>query len=479
MDRRILVVDDCELTCQQLSLVLARPDRRIKVVTDGTEALERLVDGHFSLVLTDLRMGGRGIDGMDLIREIRQRDLPVTIIVMTAFASIDDAVEAMKLGAYDFLTKPIDPPRLELLVDRALADRQLLDEVNALREQHKQRFGFHNLLGKGPRMCEVFDRVARVASSSCSVLITGETGTGKELVAQALHHADATRAGTLVAVNCAALPGPLLESELFGHERGAFTGADRRRIGRFELASGGTLLLDEIGDLPLDVQAKLLRVLQDGTFQRVGGDETQAVNVRILAATNVDLQRAVEVGRFRRDLYYRLNVVAIDLPPLRERIEDLPLLVEHFLVRLTARGYPERRLARDTMSRLARYAWPGNVRELEHLLEQLVITSPSTQIEPDCLPAQIVSTREEPFHLDFDPERPLAEITEELTHRIESTYLRLVLDRYRGRIDRCAEHSGLSRRSISEKLRRYGIDKSNFKLGSRSRREPVLSEVAG
>lgn len=474
MDRRILVVDDCEATCQQLSLVLARPDRRIKVVTDGTEALERLVDGHFSLVLTDLRMDGRGIDGMDLIREIRQRDLPVTIIVMTAFASIDDAVEAMRLGAYDFLTKPIEPARLELLVERALADRQLLDEVTALREQNQERFAFHNLLGKGPAMAEVFDRVGRVASSACSVLITGETGTGKELVAQALHHADATRTGPIVAVNCAALPEPLLESELFGHERGAFTGAERRRLGRFELAAGGTLLLDEIGDLPLGVQAKLLRVLQDGTFQRVGGNETLEVNVRILAATNVDLQEAVGANRFREDLYYRLNVVAIDLPPLRERVEDLGLLVEHFLGRLLARGYPKRRLSREALSRLARYDWPGNVRELEHLVEQLVITAPDELVGAEALPPHIIATREEPLGLDFDLDRPLTEITEELTERIEAAYLRRVLDRYRGRIDRCAEHAGLSRRSISEKLRRYGIDKASFKPRQRLRRDLAL-----
>jgi two-component system, NtrC family, response regulator AtoC len=476
MDRRILVVDDCEFTCQQLSGILARPDRRIKVVTDGTEALERLVDGHFSLVLTDLRMDGRGIDGMDLIREIRQRDLPVTIMVMTAFASVDDAVEAMRLGAYDFLTKPIDPSRLEFLVERALADRQLIDEVAALRDQHKQRFGFHNLLGKSPVMRELFDRVARVASSPCSVLITGETGTGKELVAQALHHVDATRNGPLVAVNCAALPEPLLESELFGHERGAFTGADRRRLGRFEMAAGGTLFLDEIGDLPVSVQAKLLRVLQDGTFQRVGGNETLEVDVRILAASNTNLREGVASGRFREDLYYRLDVVSIELPALRDRIEDLGLLVEHFLARLVARGYPERRLSKDTMTRLACYAWPGNVRELEHLIEQLVITSPAPVIESCNLPPHIVSTREEPFVLAFDVNRPLFEITEELLERIESTYLRGMLTRFRGRIDRCAEHSGLSRRSISEKLRRYGIDKATFKSRPQPKRDLVLSK---
>ncbi|CAN5778219.1 sigma-54 dependent transcriptional regulator [soil metagenome] len=474
MDRRILVVDDSELTCQQLSQLLGRPDRRIKFVTDGTEALERLVDGKFSLVLTDLRMEGRGIDGLDLIREIRQRELPVTIIVMTAFGSIDTAVEAMKLGAYDYLTKPIEPDRLELLIERALSDRRLHDEVETLRQKFRQRFGFHNLLGKSPRMRDVFERVERVASAPCNVLITGETGTGKELVAQALHQADATRQGPLVAVNCAALPEQLLESELFGHEKGAFTGADRRKVGRFELADGGTLLLDEIGELPMGVQAKLLRVLQDGTFERVGGTEVLRVNARVLAATNLDLRAAVDAGRFREDLFFRLNVVSVELPPLRERMpDDLPLLVDHLLSRLQERSYPSKTFARETLSRLARYDWPGNVRELEHLVEQMVITAPGPVIEPQDLPPNIVTTREEPLSLDFDVQRPLQPITDDLTERVERAYLRRVLEKYRGRIDHCAEHCGLSRRSISEKLRRYRIDKADFKPHVAARRLAV------
>jgi two-component system NtrC family response regulator len=468
MDRRILVVDDSELVCQQLSQLLARPDRRIKVAHDGTEALEWLVDGNFSLVLTDLRLPG--IDGLELSREIRQRNLPVTLIVMTGHASVDSAVEAMKLGAFDYLAKPIDPIRLEMVVEKALEHRKLQDEVADLRRKLQQRFGFHNLLGRGPRMREVFAQVARVASSSCTVLVTGETGTGKELVAQALHYADVTRQGPLVAVNCATLPEPLLESELFGHERGAFTGADRQRKGRFELATGGTLFLDEIGEMPLAMQAKLLRVLQDGTFERVGGTDLLRSDVRVVAATNLDLAAAVAAGRFREDLYYRLNVVSIELPPLRERVEDLPLLVNHFLKRLQERRLPPKTFARETLARLACYDWPGNVRELEHMVEQVVVTTPGSTIMPDDLPPQIVSTREAPFSLDFDLMRPIQEITDELTERIERAYLLRILEKHRGRIDACAEHSGLSRRSISEKLRRYRIDKADFKPHSRRRR---------
>jgi two-component system NtrC family response regulator len=472
MDRRILIVDDNELTRRQLSRLLARPGRRIHAVADGTTALEWLVDGGFSLVITDLCLPV--VSGIDLIREVRQRNLPVTVLVITGHATIDTAVEAMKLGAFDYLFKPVDSAHLEHRVSQALADRSLLDEVEALRHGLNHRPGFARMLGRNPRMREVFARIARVASSTCNVLIVGETGTGKELVAEALHQADATRDGPLVAVNCAALPETLLESELFGHERGAFTGADRQKQGRFELARGGTLLLDEIGELPHAVQAKLLRVLQDGQFERVGGSEPQRADARILAATNIDLARAVAAGRFREDLYYRLNVVSIELPPLRERIDDIPLLVEHFLGRLQERRLPAKTFARETLSRLARHEWPGNVRELEHLVEQLVVTTPGPVIAPEHLPAQIVSSREEPFSLDFDLRRPLQAITDELTEMAERTYLRGVLDKYRGRIDRCAAHCGLSRRSISEKLRRYEIDKNDFKRRS----PPVSSGVA-
>ena len=315
-----------------------------------------------------------------------------------------------------------------------------------------------------------------VSPSNCTVLVAGETGTGKELVTQAIHYNDPSRQGPLVAVNCAAIPESLLESEFFGHERGAFTGADRQKKGRFEQAAGGTLLLDEIAALPLAMQAKLLRVLQDGTFERVGGGEMIQADARILAATNVDLAEAVAAGRFREDLYYRLNVVTIDLPPLRERLEDLPLLVDHFLNRLRERRFPTKTIARETLSRLARYDWPGNVRELEHVVEQMVVTTPGGEIEPDNLPPQVVVTRDEPFSLDFDHRRPLQAITDELTERIERVYLERVLERHRGRIDRCAEHCGLSRRSISEKLRRYGIDKAEFKPHLVARRALAITD---
>ena len=473
MDRRILVVDESESSCRQLSQLLARPDRQIKVARDGTAALEWLVDGHFSLVLADL--GLPGIDGLDLIREIRQRELPVTVIVMSSHASVDTAVEAMKLGAYDYLNKPIDHVRLNVLIEQALSDRTLRDEVAALREGSNRQFAFHRLLGVGPAMREVFARVTRAAASNCTVLISGETGTGKDLVAQALHHSDPKRSkGPFVVVNCAALPEPLLASELFGHERGAFTGAENRRLGRFELARGGTLFLDEIGEMPPAMQAKLLRVLQEGRFERVGGSETIAVDARVVAATHVDLEAAVASGQFREDLYYRLNVVRIVVPPLRERTEDIRLLIDHFLKKLQERRYPAKNFATETLARLERHEWSGNVRELEHLVEQLSVTSPGPVIGPDDLPPNVVPSREEPFRLDFDIARPIQQITDELTERVERAYLTRVLEEYRGRIDRCSEHCGLSRRSISEKLRRYRIDKAEFKMHGNRRAEATF-----
>ncbi len=474
MDRRILVVDDSEVIRQQLSTRLARPDRRIQVAHDGTTALEMLTEGDFSLVIVDFRLPG--INGLDLIREIHNRDLPVTPILMTGYASIPTVVDAMRLGAYDFIEKPLEINRLEIMVEKALEDRLIQDEVRDLRRGVLERYSYHNLLGQSATMREVFAKVARVASSPCTVLVTGETGTGKELVSQALHYNDKTRTGPMIAVNCAALPEPLLESEFFGHERGAFTGADRLRKGRFEMANGGTLLLDEIGSVPLGMQAKLLRVLQDGRFERVGGGEMIQSDCRIVAATNENLGAAVRAGTFREDLYYRLNVVSIVLPPLREHMDDLPLLVDHFLNSLAKRGYPSKTIAREALSRLGRYDWPGNVRELEHTIEQVVVTTLGDVILAENIPPHITSTREEPFTIEFDPTRPLQAITDELTERIEREYLFRVLERYNGRIAPTAAHCQLSRRSISEKLRRYGIDKADFK--PRSPRRAVVVKSA-
>src|SRR5438093_7824425 len=335
--RRLLIVEDNEVARRQLQQLL-ETDHGVQVdtVADGTEALQDLTEHSYSIVITDLRMPR--LDGMELIREVQQRRLPVTVIVTTGHGSIDEAVQAIRLGAYDFLTKPIDVDNLRLVVQRALRERTLQDEVVYLREQLKSRYSFYNILSKNPHMHAVFELISNVAHSNTTVLIEGETGTGKEQVARAIHQASGHRTGPLIAVNCAALPETLLESELFGHEKGSFTSAVGQRRGRFELADGGTIFLDEVGDIPAAMQAKLLRVLQERRFERVGGAESIEVDVRVIGATNRSLLQLVKQGTFREDLYYRLNVVKIDLPTLRERPEDIPLLATHFTQKFARQG---------------------------------------------------------------------------------------------------------------------------------------------
>src|SRR5438105_311801 len=328
--QRLLVVEDMEdarTSIQELLRLTLKVE--VDATNDGAQALKMLEERPYSIVVTDLRMPK--MSGMHLIDEIQKRQLPVTVVVTTGHGSIADAVQAMRQGAYDFLTKPVDPQHLCLLVERALRERALQDEVAALRQQIGERYSFHNVLSKSRRMVDVFDLISQVAETMSTVLIVGETGTGKEMIAQAIHEASGNqRSGPLVAVNCAALPETLLESELFGHEKGAFTGAAGTRKGRFEQAHGGTLFLDEVGDVPMSMQIKLLRVLQDRRIERVGSADPIEIDVRLVAATNRPLEKMVEQGKFREDLFYRLNVVRVDLPPLRDRMEDVPLLAAHF-----------------------------------------------------------------------------------------------------------------------------------------------------
>ncbi len=345
--QRVLVVEDLEDTRASLQELLQMSlGLEVDTAEDGAKGLALLHERPYSLVITDLRMPK--VSGMKLIEAIQTEKIPVTVIVTTGHGSIKDAVEAMRLGAYDFLTKPADPQHLCLLVKRALQNRSLQDEVMALRAELQGRHAFQNVLSKSPRMHDVFELVGQIADTTSTVLIRGETGTGKEQVARAIHQASASqRPGPFVAVNCGALPENLLESELFGHEKGSFTGADRKRVGRFELAHGGTLFLDEIGDVPMSMQIKLLRVLQERRFERVGGAEPIEVDVRVIAATHQDLEKLVKDGKFREDLYYRLNVVRIDIPPLRERPEDIPVLVVALLPEVRpSRAASRRRSAR-------------------------------------------------------------------------------------------------------------------------------------
>lgn len=463
MKRRILIAEDSQRTREQLQTILRADDLYdVDVIADGAAALETLASGGYSIFLTDLKMPG--LDGMQLIQRLRERQVPATVIMLTGHGSVDLAVQAIRLGAYDFLTKPVDADHLRLVIERALRERGLMDELVQLREQIRKRFTFQNMVSKSPRMHAVFELIKNVSDTTATVLIEGETGTGKEQVAAAIHLASAgRRSGQFVAVNCAALPETLLESELFGHEKGAFTSAVDRRKGRFELADGGTIFLDEVGDIPAPMQAKLLRVLQERRFERVGGAVSLEVDVRVVAATNRNLRRLVKQGKFREDLYYRLNVVKIDLPPLRERPEDVPLLATHFTERYARHGEPPKIITPQAMELLLAYFWPGNIRELENAVERACVTARGPTIEAADLPPDVAVPRPAQSVSTVDVSRPLPEQLRQIVAEVEKQYLRKALKKSRGNVGRCARISGLSRRSVSAKLAEYGIDKDEYK----------------
>jgi DNA-binding NtrC family response regulator len=370
--RRILVVDDDKAVRAALSVNLSKAGAEVVVVTSADEALVTLHTRPIDLVLTDVKMPGA--TGIELLGRVKVAYPDVPVVVMTGYGSVEDAVAAMKAGAADYIIKPIAKDELFVILDRALEKRALQKELVQLRQEVDRQYGFESLIGASPHMLRLYDEVAAVADTSATVLLQGPTGTGKELLAHAIHRRSRRNAGPFVRVNCAAIPETLLESELFGHEKGAFTGAVREHHGKFEQADGGTLLLDEIGEIDLFMQVKLLRILENGEFQRVGAQQTLKVDVRVVAATNRDLRREVEEGRFREDLFYRLNVVALRVPSLRERKEDIPVLVEHFVHKFATKNQrPVPKLAKSAFDRLAAYSWPGNVRQLEHTVERAVI----------------------------------------------------------------------------------------------------------
>jgi len=464
MTRRILVVDDTPLIRDHLRIILELDGFEVEVAADGRSALEAARSRPFHLVITDLRMPD--VDGLAFLATVRAERLPFGVIVLTGYGDTQVALDAMKAGADDFVTKPFEPDRLRMLVDRVLERRRLIDELEQLRQRMRQDYSFHNMVSKSPKMRRVFDLIEQVGPIGSTVLIHGETGTGKELVARAIHDASGRRAGPWVALNCAALSESLLESELFGHERGAFTGADRRKKGRFELADRGTLFLDEVGDVSPAMQAKLLRVLQGGTFERVGGTETLKVDVRIVAASNKRLEDEVKAGRFRSDLFYRLNVIRLDLPPLRDRPEDIPLLAMHFLDRLKSKSTPPvTAIDAEAMQTLIGHPWPGNVRELENAIKAAVAMADGSVVHRDALPATVAPRAGRPGGGAplIDIERPLPTVTDDLVSRVERDYFAQLLAKYRGNVARCAKHSGLSRRSVTQKLQKYALDRTDFK----------------
>ena len=461
--RQLLIVDDNELTCKQLQKLLQTDTaHKVDFRTDGNQALKALEQGTYSILLTDLCMPK--LSGMDLIRQIQERRLPVTTIVMTGHGSISEAVEAIRLGAYDFMTKPVDIDHLQLVIDRALRERGMQDELAELRRELQSKYAFQNILSKNPRMHTIFELINNVGHTNTTILIEGETGTGKEQVARAVHATAHHRDGPFVAINCAALPETLLESELFGHEKGAFTSAVGQRRGRFEMANDGAIFLDEVGDVPASMQAKLLRVLQERSFERVGGTETIQVNVRVIAATNRSLQKLVKEGKFREDLYYRLNVVKIDLPPLRDRAEDIPLLITHFTEKYARRPEPAKQISPEAMEVLLNYSWPGNIRELENAIERACVTTRDPVIQIQNLPPDLIHPPKPDVPFTVDLTRPLTELLSDAVGQIESQYIRKALTKTHGHIGRCAEICGLSRRSITSKIAEYQLDKADFKM---------------
>ncbi|WP_435007403.1 sigma-54-dependent transcriptional regulator [Tundrisphaera lichenicola] len=465
MNPRILVVDDTPLTRETLRLVLEDDGCEVEVTDDPRLALDRLRSSAFQLVITDYRMPG--MSGLDLLAAVRSEKIPCGVILLTGHGDPQLALQAMKDGADDFVAKPCDPARLVLLVHRTLEQRRLIDELEQLRLQLREDYRFHDIVSKSPKMKRIFDLIKHVGPLGSTVLIWGETGTGKELFAKAIHASDTRREGPFVALNCASLNDSLLESELFGHEKGAFTGAERRKKGRFEAADGGTLFLDEIGEVSSAMQSKLLRVLQSGTFERVGGTETISVDVRIVAASNKKLEDEVKAGRFRSDLYYRLAVVRIDVPPLRDRSEDIPLLALHFLEKLTAKSTPPvTEIDSGAMQALLEHNWPGHVRELENAIKAAVAMADGTVIHRDALPATVAPRQGRSANAStslIDIERPLPDLTGDLVAQVERDYFKRLLIQYKGNVARCAKHSGLSRRSVTQKLQKYELDRARFK----------------
>ena len=388
--KRVLLIDDEARVRTSLKMVL-EPSYDIFQAADAQEGLDVFRKEGPDLVLLDVILPGT--DGLAVLQTLRSESKMTPVIMLTGTKSVKTAVDAMKLGAADYLSKPFDVEELRIVVDRALNSLELEREVKQLRAQVVQRYAFHNLIGKSQGMQEIYAKIEQVSDSRTTVLVTGESGTGKELVAKALHYNSSRRERPFIALNCAALPETLIESELFGHEKGSFTDATARRMGQFELANTGTLFLDEIGDLSPVTQAKLLRVLQEREFTRIGGVQPIKVDVRIVAATNKNLDELVRKGQFREDLYYRINVIALYLPPLRERGEDVPLLAKHFLAkRVEEEKRPHIEFGKDALELLTRYPWPGNVREMENIIEQAFIWSQNaTQITPEHLPATLKS----------------------------------------------------------------------------------------
>jgi len=453
-ETRVLVVDDEQSMRELLGIMLRQVGYDVTLADGGEPAVQALKTDDFDLVITDLRM--RKVDGLAVLRAAKDHSPRTVVLVVTAFASTETAVEAMKLGAYDYVTKPFKLDELRLTIANALERKRLQDENRELKRQLRREHGFEGFIGKSPRILEVFETIRKTADSGSTVMITGESGTGKELVARAVHLESARRARPFVSVNCGAIPETLMESELFGHVKGAFTGAVASTEGLFAAADGGTLFLDEITEIPHSIQVKLLRATQEREIRRVGDTRDVKVDVRLVAASNRDLSKAVADGVLREDLYYRLNVIPIHMPPLRERLEDIPLLVAHFVARVTKDvGKSVKGISPESLAILERYHWPGNIRELENIVERAIVLGSGDFLSPESLPAQLRAPRnEQTVNVEIPPAGMDLEGT--LT-RIENGYIRLALERSGWLQVRAAELLGLSFRQFRYKLQKHGL----------------------
>ena len=447
---KILVVEDEKSMREVLKMLLEGENYDVTSASNGLDGLNYIDKDIFDLVITDMKMPK--VDGFKVLKKIKEISPETLVIMITAFGTTETRIEAMKLGAYDYINKPFKIDEIRLIVKKAIEKRRLREELSLLREKIKTSYALENIIGKSSKMHEMFTIIPKIAQSSSNVIVVGESGSGKELVATALHNLSLRRDKNFVAINCAAFPEGLLETELFGHMKGSFTGALYNKQGLFEIADGGSLLLDEIGEMPMNLQAKLLRVIESGMFRRVGGTNDIKVDVRIISATNKNIKEEIEEGRFREDLYYRLNVVPINIPPLRERKEDIPLLAEHFLKELSD---TPKKITPEAMKLLMDYPWKGNVRELENVIERIALLVDKEEITPADLPSDITSY---PRDKKFIPDLTNKGIdVDAIIGDIEKKYLLNALDLVGGVKTEAAKLLNLSFRSFRHRLQKYGI----------------------
>ena len=441
---KILIVDDELIMRESLAGWLERDGHEVSAASSGEEAMEVLKDSRFDILLVDIKM--EGMSGLDVLEQVKESDPDVDVVMITAYGSIPTAIEAMKKGAYDYLLKPFDPDALGVLIEKIIEHQDQARETLFLREQYKDRTRFESMIGQSRPMQEIFDLIQNVAPTNSTVLITGETGTGKGLAAKALHTNSPRSSGPFVIVSCGAIPGHLMESELFGHQKGAFTDAKETKKGRLEMAHGGTLFLDEIGEISMRMQIDLLQVLEDRTFYRVGGTQPLEAYFRVIAATNRNLEAAIKDGIFREDLYYRLNVISFTMPPLREHKEDIPLLAEYFVHRYSQEtNKPVDRISREAMDEMMLYEWPGNIRELENAVERAVVVGKGRTIMPDDLPIFRLE------HITVSKENSLREV--------EKAHIIQILNENQWNIAKSSKTLGIDRSTLYSKIKRYKIKK--------------------